>query len=80
MDLQVSEVERELILMLRRLPKRRVMEAMSFLESLSHQEGSEQEIRKDFSLLSDDALRRVWDNAEDAVYDNWRQIYGTCQR
>ena len=29
-----------------------------------------------WSFLSTDALRRVWDNDEDAAYDNWRELYG----
>ena len=31
--------------------------------------------RQGWSFLSDDALRRVWDNETDAVYDNWRELY-----
>lgn len=26
--------------------------------------------------LSEAALRRVWDNDQDAVYDHWRDLYG----
>ncbi len=33
--------------------------------------------RRAWSFLSDDALRRVWDNDEDAAYDNWRELYGS---
>ncbi len=32
--------------------------------------------RRAWSLLSEDSLRRVWDNDEDAGYDNWRELYG----
>ena len=32
--------------------------------------------RHAWSFLSEDALRRVWDNDEDAAYDNWRELYG----
>jgi excisionase family DNA binding protein len=28
------------------------------------------------SALSDEVFARTWDNAEDAVYDRWREIYG----
>ena len=31
--------------------------------------------RRGSSCLSDAALQRVWDNEEDAVYDNWRALY-----
>jgi hypothetical protein len=32
--------------------------------------------RQGWSFLSEAALQRVWDNEEDAVYDNWRELYG----
>jgi hypothetical protein len=32
--------------------------------------------RQGWSCLSDAALQRVWDNEEDAVYDNWRALHG----
>jgi len=32
--------------------------------------------RRGWSLLSEAALRRVWDNDADAAYDNWRELYG----
>ncbi|MCP4685974.1 MAG: hypothetical protein GY867_11110 [bacterium] len=28
-----------------------------------------------WSFLSEATLHRVWDNEEDAVYDNWRELY-----
>jgi hypothetical protein len=30
--------------------------------------------------LSDEALVRVWDNEDDAIYDNWRELYGVPTR
>ncbi|OIO97489.1 MAG: hypothetical protein AUK03_02405 [Anaerolineae bacterium CG2_30_64_16] len=32
--------------------------------------------RQGWSFLSEASLQRVWDNPEDAVYDNWRELYG----
>jgi hypothetical protein len=32
--------------------------------------------RQGWSFLSGAALQRVWDNEEDAVYDNWRALHG----
>jgi excisionase family DNA binding protein len=29
-----------------------------------------------WTAMSQDAFAKDWDNAEDAVYDNWREIYG----
>lgn len=34
----------------------------------------------DWSAMSLDAFQRDWDNAEDAVYDNWRELYGVPTR
>ncbi len=36
--------------------------------------------QRGWSFLSEDALRRVWDNDEDAAYDNWRELYGVPAR
>ena len=27
------------------------------------------------AILSEDALRRVWDNDQDAAYDHWQELY-----
>jgi hypothetical protein len=31
--------------------------------------------RQGWSFLSEAALHYVWDNEEDAIYDNWRELY-----
>ena len=31
--------------------------------------------RQGWLFLSEAALQRVWDNEEDAIYDNWRELY-----
>ena len=36
----------------------------------------EQAERQGWSFLSQSSLQRVWDNEEDAVYDNWKELYG----
>lgn len=33
-----------------------------------------------WSALTDDVLERIWDNAEDAVYDNWKALYNLLDR
>ena len=33
-----------------------------------------------WSFLSEAALHRVWDNEEDGVYDNWRELYAVPTR
>jgi len=34
----------------------------------------------DWEGLSLTAFQRDWDNVEDAVYDNWRELYGVPAR
>lgn len=29
----------------------------------------------DYSLLSEESLAHVWENDDDAVYDNWKELY-----
>ncbi len=36
----------------------------------------EAETGAEWARLSGSVLSRVWDNADDAVYDNWRELYG----
>lgn len=36
--------------------------------------------RRGWALLSEKALRQVWDNDADAAYDNWRELYGVPTR
>jgi hypothetical protein len=48
---------------------------LSILFSLS-EIFDEQSERRGWSFLSEDSLARVWDNEEDAIYDNWRDLYG----
>ena len=36
--------------------------------------------RQGWSFLSEASLQRVWDNEEDAIYDNWRELYGVPTR
>lgn len=33
-----------------------------------------------WSALSLDAFQKDWDNAEDAIYDDWRKLYGVPAR
>ncbi len=56
-----------------------VARALDILFSLTDILDSQAE-RRGWSLLSDDALRRVWDNEEDAAYDNWQELYGAPAR
>ncbi|HRJ45419.1 MAG: hypothetical protein KJZ86_22695 [Caldilineaceae bacterium] len=35
--------------------------------------------RQDWYRLSEAALNRVWDNEQDAAYDDWRVLYGVPQ-
>lgn len=60
----------------RALSEEQIIEkALSILFSLS-EIFDEQSERRGWSFLSEDSLARVWDNDEDAIYDNWRELYG----
>jgi hypothetical protein len=34
----------------------------------------------DWTAMSLSTFQRDWDNAEDAIYDNWRELYGVPAR
>jgi hypothetical protein len=36
--------------------------------------------RQGRSFLSEASLQRIWDNEEDAIYDDWRELYGVPTR
>jgi hypothetical protein len=36
--------------------------------------------RRVWSALGSEAMTRVWDNDADAVYDDWKQLYGVPDR
>jgi len=35
--------------------------------------------RSDWQRLSEASLLRLWDSEQDAVYDDWRELYGVSQ-
>jgi hypothetical protein len=54
--------------------------ALDILFSLTELLDDESE-RRGWSFLSEAALQqRVWDNSEDAAYDNWRTLYDVPAR
>ena len=56
-----------------------IEKALDILFSLADLLDSQVE-RQGWSFLSEDSLQRVWDNAEDARYDNWRELYAPPTR
>ena len=56
-----------------------IEKALDILFSLADLLDSQVE-RQGWSFLSEASLQRVWDNAEDAVYDNWRELYALPTR
>ena len=36
--------------------------------------------RTGWSVLSEEALRRIWDNDQDAAYDDWEKLYDAPAR
>ncbi len=51
--------------------------AKLLLESVLTEELDEE---ANWSAMSLDAFQRDWDNVEDAIYDNWRELYGVPTR
>jgi len=56
-----------------------IEKALDILFSLSDLLDARME-RRGWSFLSERSLQRIWDNPEDAAYDNWRDIYGVSTR
>ena len=64
----------------RRITEEEVIEkALDVLSKLAD-DVSEKTEQEGWSFLSEDALRRIWENDEDAIYDNWRDMYGIPAR
>ncbi len=59
-----------------------VAKAVDVLYGLGGHDGADDgsEVREDVTRLSEGALARVWDNEEDAAYDDWRELYGVPAR
>ena len=56
-----------------------VVKALDILFSLSELFDERVE-RQGWSFLSEASLQRIWDNKDDAIYDNWRELYGVPTR
>ena len=54
-----------------------IEKAIDILLELSREESGLE--HRAWSAASLPALQRVWDNDADAVYDNWRELYGVPQ-
>ena len=54
-----------------------IEKAIDILFDLSRHENRAE--RQDWNVVSAASLQRVWDNDADAVYDNWRELYGVPQ-
>lgn len=58
-------------------PNERLTLAKLLLDSLLI---NETEDNADWQSLSFTTFEKDWDNPEDAVYDNWRELYGVSER
>ncbi len=56
-----------------------VEKALDILFSLTDLVDAQAE-QRGWSFLSERSLERVWDNDEDAIYDNWKELYGVPAR
>lgn len=55
----------------------RLLVARLLLDSVLTKEIDEED---DWQSLSLSAFEKEWDNDEDAIYDNWRELYGVSTR
>ncbi len=55
-----------------------VERALEVLFSLTELRDDQAE-RAGWTTLSEDSLYRVWDNDQDAAYDDWRTLYGVSR-
>jgi hypothetical protein len=53
---------------MRMLSERQILQLLDFVESLSQQKQDER-LRRAGNTMAEDAFKKVWDNAEDDVYD-----------
>jgi hypothetical protein len=60
--------EQDLFEKIRALPEEKVAEVADFVAFLQHRE-DDRRLVQTAARLSEDALRKVWDNADDADYD-----------
>jgi hypothetical protein len=56
-----------------------VERALDLLLSLAEQLPPDRE-RAGWAALSDGSLARIWDNEDDARYDDWQDLYGAAAR
>jgi hypothetical protein len=60
--------ERDLFEKIRAFPEEKVAEVADFVDFLQHRE-DDRLLVQTASRLSEDALQKIWDNADDADYD-----------
>lgn len=65
---RLSDQEQTILETIRSLPPERVGEVRDFVDFLRSREGVRQ-LRQTWRNAGEKALSRVWDNAEDAAYD-----------
>jgi len=65
---QLSQDEQSLIEKIRRLPPDKAAVVEDFIDFLDRRD-DDRRLSLTAAKLSEDAFRRVWDNPEDAIYD-----------
>ncbi len=45
------------------------------IDKLTELESDDQQERQGWSLISIPSLNRIWDNDQDAAYDEWKTLY-----
>lgn len=61
-------------------PRRSLLGVLADLGPAPSAEEIDEARRETWSSISEESLHRVWDNDEDALYDNWKELYGAPTR
>lgn len=65
------EIEQRLLAKIRRLPANRILQVEDFIDFLNDRDlKSDQDLIHSAAKLAEPSFAKVWDNAEDAAYDN----------
>ena len=68
--IKLKEEEEKLITILRLLPPEKIKEVIDFANFLKEKKQTKKERIKAAQKLSEKSFAKVWDNDEDAAYDN----------
>jgi hypothetical protein len=69
-----TSTEQRLLKKIRQLPTEKIIEVEDFVDFLM-QRGEERALAKAAAQMSEPVLQKIWDNPDDAEYDNLRPFH-----